>query len=314
MAAPAIFNEDPRIIKTPLAGGGLWYHLTGLKLEEDGHIIAALTGDDTLSSLLLEWHPRPYTLHKDDDLALIMKAPNFVPGRAVEDMIALRVLVKEETVYSFSLSPLQSVAECQEQAASHQLTRDGLIVRLAHTITSKLRHTVAHMLEELDTLEDKVLDPAITVPMKDLLLFRRKIIGFKRSCGPQSTMMLEISEDETSPLGTQARGAFEQIANSSLKIDEILDTMRLRAESVAQMIEADSRRKTERSSYLLALAAGIFLPINLMAGMFGANVGGVPFMEDERGFIIFCGLMVALTVVSWLLSATVLKWINKQDK
>jgi zinc transporter len=39
------------------------------------------------------------------------------------------------------------------------------------------------------------------------------------------------------------------------------------------------------------------LPINIMAGLFGMNVGGIPLSDDHHGFWIICLLVAAFTVL-----------------
>lgn len=53
--------------------------------------------------------------------------------------------------------------------------------------------------------------------------------------------------------------------------------------------------RTNRILFLLTLVTVLALPINLVAGLFGMNVGGVPFAEADHGFA---------TVVALLLLAT----------
>jgi len=40
------------------------------------------------------------------------------------------------------------------------------------------------------------------------------------------------------------------------------------------------------------------LPINIMAGMFGMNVGGVPLSDDPHGFAILAVLVLLFTAVA----------------
>jgi zinc transporter len=39
------------------------------------------------------------------------------------------------------------------------------------------------------------------------------------------------------------------------------------------------------------------LPINLVAGIFGMNVGGIPFAQFEHGFLCIVGILLLLTVL-----------------
>jgi zinc transporter len=43
------------------------------------------------------------------------------------------------------------------------------------------------------------------------------------------------------------------------------------------------------------------LPINIIAGLFGMNVGGVPLAQSDQGFWIIVGLVAAFTLAAlWI--------------
>lgn len=53
--------------------------------------------------------------------------------------------------------------------------------------------------------------------------------------------------------------------------------------------------------YRLSLAAGIFLPLGFLTGLFGVNIAGMPGLENPWAFIMLCSGMVALAVLLTLL-------------
>jgi zinc transporter len=68
-------------------------------------------------------------------------------------------------------------------------------------------------------------------------------------------------------------------------------------ESTARMAE-----DTNRSLFVLTMVTVLALPINLVSGLFGMNVGGVPMAEEDAGFWLMLLLIVALTgLIGWAL-------------
>ena len=53
--------------------------------------------------------------------------------------------------------------------------------------------------------------------------------------------------------------------------------------------------------FTLTLVTVLALPINIVAGLFGMNVGGIPLAEHPHGFWVLVGLIAAFTVLagSW---------------
>ena len=63
-----------------------------------------------------------------------------------------------------------------------------------------------------------------------------------------------------------------------------------------------------RNMYLLSMVAAIFLPLGLITGLLGINVGGIPGTESPWAFTLVCLLLVGLGGIGvWLLRR--MKWV-----
>jgi zinc transporter len=54
-----------------------------------------------------------------------------------------------------------------------------------------------------------------------------------------------------------------------------------------------------RNTYMLSVVAGVFLPLGLLTGLLGINVGGIPGTENPNAFVIVCVTMVVLAAAMW---------------
>ena len=63
-----------------------------------------------------------------------------------------------------------------------------------------------------------------------------------------------------------------------------------------------------RNTYWLSMVAGVFLPISFLTGLFGINIGGMPGVDDERAFWIFCAALSVIAVVEYLLLRRLRFW------
>lgn len=56
-----------------------------------------------------------------------------------------------------------------------------------------------------------------------------------------------------------------------------------------------------RSLFVLTVVTVLALPINILAGLFGMNVGGIPLAEHAQGFWIVVAIVASFTAVAaWL--------------
>src|SRR5262249_59646999 len=58
---------------------------------------------------------------------------------------------------------------------------------------------------------------------------------------------------------------------------------------------------TNRNLFFLSIVTATLLPVTLITGIFGMNVGGLPFLNDPGGFGWVTGIMIAAVIVVLLL-------------
>ena len=60
--------------------------------------------------------------------------------------------------------------------------------------------------------------------------------------------------------------------------------------------------------YALTVIAAVLLPLTVLTGALGMNVGGIPLSDHEHGFLIAIGLFSAIGVLEWVLLKS-LRWL-----
>ncbi len=93
-----------------------------------------------------------------------------------------------------------------------------------------------------------------------------------------------------------------QIAGAETAAVHDLDLVLDRARLVSEEIDTRLAERVNRNLYFVSIAAALFLPVTLISGIFGMNVGGLPWLDDPRGFTWAMLCMAAAVVVAlvWL--------------
>jgi zinc transporter len=63
---------------------------------------------------------------------------------------------------------------------------------------------------------------------------------------------------------------------------------------VLEELRAQVEEETNRNLYILTMFSVIFLPPTLIAGIWGINVGAIPFSGSPNGFWVVGGLIIAV--------------------
>ncbi len=74
----------------------------------------------------------------------------------------------------------------------------------------------------------------------------------------------------------------------------LVERIKLLQEEIATRMDEQSNR----TLFTLTLVTVLALPINIVAGFFGMNVGGIPFSENHHGFWLLVLIVASFTVLA----------------
>jgi zinc transporter len=66
---------------------------------------------------------------------------------------------------------------------------------------------------------------------------------------------------------------------------------------VQEELAALVNEQTNRTLFILTVVTVLVLPINLVAGLFGMNVGGIPLAQHPYGFFLVVSPLLVMTVI-----------------
>jgi len=96
-----------------------------------------------------------------------------------------------------------------------------------------------------------------------------------------------ITEEELQNLQQAAEKFSTAISDTAALVE--------RVKQLQEELAAFVNEQTNRTLFVLTLVTVLALPINLVAGLFGMNVGGIPLAQRPYGFFLIVGPLIALT-------------------
>jgi len=104
------------------------------------------------------------------------------------------------------------------------------------------------------------------------------------------------------------RNHLREVTDHVTRYYEDLDAARDRAAITQDELASRSAEQMNRGMYVLSLVASIFLPLGLVTGLLGINVGGIPGADSPSGFTTVC-VVLALIAGLQLWMFRQLKWL-----
>jgi zinc transporter len=155
--------------------------------------------------------------------------------------------------------------------------------------------------ERLDKIEDQLLAGRLATKRSRLGGLRRVLVRLQRLLAPEPAALFRLlqtppvwmASDDVQQLGA----ATEEFSVVLRDMQSLQERIKLLQEEIAASVNEDNNR----SLFLLTIVTVLALPINILAGLFGMNVGGIPLADDSHGFWILLALVMGFTVgAGWI--------------
>ena len=292
----------PEVIADAAGEGVLWLHLSGLAGEIDGWVKAAGLDPLAVAALTAE-ETRPRCTVHEDTILLNLRGVNLSPGAEPEDMVSLRSYLSERLVVTLQRRPLYAMRDIvtEHQGGQAADSPGELIARIALRLADRAEPVVMALNERIDDLEDQVLVGQDHVQRGDLADVRRMAIVLRRYMFPQRDALTTLEIEDAPWLHRAGRGRLREATERVTRLAEELDAIRDRAQVVHDQIMDARAEAMNRQMLILSVVAALFLPLGLITGLLGINVGGIPGAETGWAFWAVCGMLgVVVAFQLWL--------------
>jgi zinc transporter len=194
-------------------------------------------------------------------------------------------------VVSARLRPLRSIDRLRATVKAGQTLRSPgeLLAQLLRDQACVLSDIVREATTRVDRIEDTVLANRVAVSRAELSSLRRSLVRLQRLLAPEPAALFRLlsrplewlSEADLQDL----RQAAEEFSAAVADSGALTERLKLLQEELVALVT----EQTNRTLFVLTLVTVLALPINLVAGLFGMNVGGIPFAQHPNGFLLVVG-------------------------
>lgn len=293
------------------AGQGLlWLHLdykeeaTHRWLEEesglDPVVLEALQAEDT----------RPRSIVYPCGMLVILRGVNMNPGANPDDMVSLRVWLDPQRIISIRHRKVMAIDDIRRSVleGAGPIDVGDFLIRLTRGLSYRIGDVLHQIDDEVDLLEDEVLEQGSFEQRSKLSGLRRQIIRIRRYLAPQREVLNRLQAEKTELLSEKDRILLREVADHITRYVEDLDSAKDRAAVCQEELENRIAAQMNKTLYILSIITAIFLPLGLITGLLGINVGGIPGSENPFAFIFVCLLLVAI-VIGQILIFRRIRWV-----
>lgn len=217
----------------------------------------------------------------------------------MDDFGQLRFAVADRVIITGrrrSLSSLEAVRQRLERG-EHFESPVALLAGIVEQIAVTMDSVVEELSAEIDLIEDTILKEGLRDDRIRLGRARLTSVRVHRRLNGLRSLLRRLGRGNGEGLMSAIRAAVTPLAQRLDEIDHDVIEVRDRARLLQDELSARVAEETNRHLRLLAVLTAAFLPPTLVAGLFGMNVGGVPFVSETFGFWIAVAATAASSAI-----------------
>lgn len=288
------------VAQGPRAEGFLWLHFNLAHASCEKWLHGHLNLPDEFYDGLGEGSRSTRIEHMDDWLLAVINDVIFAFDISESDISTLRVAANARLLVTGRVKPLRSIDKLRASVKRGEAfgAPMALLVHLLRDQADVLERIVRETSRRVDAVEDRLLQQRIQSNRVDLGTLRRVLVRLQRLLAPEPAALFRLlsrppvwgrSDDVQ-----EFRQATEEFAVVLNDLSALLERIKLLQEEIGAMIS----ERTDRTIYTLTVVTVLALPINIVAGFFGMNVGGIPLADHPHGFWVLVAFVATGTALA----------------
>ena len=284
----------------PQAGGFVWLHFNLSHTACAKWIKEQLQLSDLFHESLTDGSRSTRVELDDDTLVAVVNDVHYDFAFEPCDIATLWLSVGPQLVVTARLQPLRSIDRLRDAVRRGEklMSSVALLVHLMHDQGDVLIQIVRNTTARVDDIEDKLLAGRLETKRANLGALRRLLVRLQRLLAPEPAALLRLLRKPPGWISEDDQGDLRQ---STEEFNVALSDMAALQERIKLLQEEIAGRVAEannRSLFVLTIVTVLALPINIITGLLGMNVGGIPLAEHPHGFWWVVAIVVTFTVIA----------------
>lgn len=219
---------------------------------------------------------------------------SFDPG----SVASLWLSVDARVMVTARSKPLRTIDRLRAAVNRGEMFRSSveLLVHLLRDQADVLVQIVREATRRIDQIEDSLLARRSPTRRADLGSLRRMLVRLQRLLAPEPAALFRLLNRP--PLWTldediqELRHSTEEFSAVIRDMTTLVERVKLLQEEIAAMVN----EQDNRSLFVLTVVTVMALPFNVIGGLMGMNVGGIPLAENPHGFILVVLIVAVFTL------------------
>ena len=161
----------------------------------------------------------------------------------------------------------------------------ALLAMLVDRLATRIGDFVDSIESRLDGIEDDISTSQPHAVRLRLSPLRRQMASVRRFLAPQRDALDRLYRQPVDFIADKDAHVMREESDRITRYLEDLELARERAIVLQEELLSNMAQQQNSRMYVLSVVAAIFLPLTFITGMLGMNVGGLPGVDSQQGFL-----------------------------
>jgi zinc transporter len=284
-------------------GGFLWLHFNLADASAERWIEDNLAPPAEFFEALHAGSRSTRIEHAADSLIAVVNDVAYEFSFDAPEIETLWLAVDPRVAISARVHPLRSIDRLRQAVKNGQrfVSTVALLNHLLNDQGDVLVRIVREATVRVDGIEDRLLQGRLTHKRSELGKLRRVLVRLQRLLAPEPGALFRLLRDPPQWITEHDLDGLRQATEEFSLVLRDLAALQERIKLLQEEMAAQVGEQTNRSVFTLTVVTVLALPINIIAGLLGMNVGGIPLEQSPHGFFIVALIVVTFTLVAgWL--------------
>ena len=246
---------------------------------------------------------RPKVDEYDDYMFIVLHFPRYDKAVARLNAAEVDIFVGPDYLITIPNEHLQPISYLFDRVRSNEELREQLFSKgagyLLYKIVDDCVDASFPMLRKignkLERIEEDIFEDEQAEVVRDISNVKQEIINFRKVVRPQRAAFRDLERTKTRYIADDLDIYFEDIQDASERVWDMLENYKEVVEALESTNESALAHRTNETFRVLTAISLIFLPLTLIASIWGMNVG-VPGEQSVEAFWVIIGVMVIVLV------------------
>lgn len=280
--------------------GFVWLHFNLAHSASERWMRAHLDLPETFYEFLREGSHSTRIEQQEGTLRAVVNDVMFSMDLEASDIATMWAHVDRRLIVTARSKPLRSIDTLRESVRQGERFRSPaeLLIHLLRDQADLMMHIVRRASTDIDRLEDRFLSERPTANRGQLSTMRRTLTRLQRMLAPEPGSIFRLLAKPPAWLLSEdvqeLRESTEEFSVVLADLAGLVERIKLLQEEITSRLD----EQNNRTLFTLTLVTVIALPMNIVAGFFGMNVGGIPLAENRHGFWLMVMIVASFTTLA----------------